>query len=116
MKHFTHFSQAKTGKSIFGDKKQLFINPSLSVRRLLYTGVLLLLLLSCQRETERRSDYLIQGIDVSRYQLQINWSEVAQQDVHFAFVKATEGATHLDTLFHKNWQLIQAAKIRRGAY
>lgn len=116
LKQFGPYSIAKTGDHFFGNTKQLFINLSLFVRRLLYTGVFFLLILSCQRDTERRSDYLIQGIDVSRYQLQINWPEVAQQDVHFAFVKATEGATHLDTLFHKNWQLIQDAGIRKGAY
>lgn len=77
---------------------------------------LLIVLVSCQGDTERRFDYAIQGIDVSRYQLNINWEKVAQQGIHFAFVKATEGATHLDTLFDKNWKAINAAGIRRGAY
>lgn len=86
------------------------------LRYLLYTSIFCLLILSCQRDTVRRTDFLIQGIDVSRYQLHIDWAEVADQDVHFAFVKATEGATHLDTLFQKNWQLIREAGIRRGAY
>jgi len=82
----------------------------------LHISVILLLLFSCQRDTARRTDFAVQGIDVSRYQLQVNWPEVAQQGIHFAFVKATEGATHTDTLFHKNWHLIREAGLRRGAY
>lgn len=73
-------------------------------------------MVSCQGDTERRFDYLVQGIDASRYQLNIDWEVVAQQGIHFAFVKATEGATHLDTLFEKNWTSIRSAGIRRGAY
>jgi lysozyme len=73
-------------------------------------------LASCQKDTVRRVDYAIEGIDVSRYQLAINWDTVAHQGIHFAFVKATEGATHLDTLFQKNWTAIREAGLRRGAY
>lgn len=76
----------------------------------------LFFLVACQGDTVRRVDFAIQGIDVSRYQLKINWEQVAQQDIHFAFVKATEGSTHLDTLFEDNWSAIRDAGLRRGAY
>ena len=78
--------------------------------------LLLLVLASCRRDTERRVDYAIEGIDVSRYQLDVNWDTIAHQGIHFAFVKATEGATHRDTLFQRNWTAIRAAGLRRGAY
>lgn len=84
--------------------------------RLLTIVVALLLFHSCQRETQRRYDYDIQGIDVSRYQAQVDWAIVAEQDMHFAFVKATEGATHTDSFFLSNWDQIKAAGLRRGAY
>ncbi len=86
------------------------------LRSILYSSVLIVLVLSCKEDTVRRTDFLIQGVDVSRYQLQVNWPEVAAQGIHFAFVKATEGATHLDTLFHKNWRAIRESGLRRGAY
>jgi len=71
---------------------------------------------SCSQDTERRDDYAIQGIDVSRYQSVVDWDKIAAQEVHFAFIKATEGATHTDSLFERNWKQIRAAGIRRGAY
>jgi len=86
------------------------------LRSLLPIVTILLLLASCQGDTVRRVDFAIQGIDVSRYQLAIDWEQVAQQDIHFAFVKATEGSTHLDTLFQENWSAIRNAGLRRGAY
>ena len=74
------------------------------------------LAVSCEQDTVRRVDYAIQGIDVSHYQSRINWSTVAEQGMHFAFVKATEGATHSDSLFCENWDAIREAGLRRGAY
>ncbi|MEM1215111.1 MAG: GH25 family lysozyme [Bacteroidota bacterium] len=74
------------------------------------------LLFACQSDTVRRHDFLIQGIDVSRYQAEVNWDTIAAQGMHFAFVKATEGATHADQYFEQNWQALREAGLRRGAY
>lgn len=64
----------------------------------------------------RREDYAIEGIDVSRYQDRIDWTEVANADFDFAFVKATEGLSHIDPNFALNWLDIREAGMRRGAY
>ena len=59
----------------------------------------------------------IQGIDVSHYQSYIQWDTIAAAGiVDFAFVKATEGADHIDTLFSHNWDELSRLGIRRGAY
>lgn len=71
---------------------------------------------SCSEETERLPGYAVFGIDISRYQSRINWDTVARQGVNFAFVKATEGAGHQDTLFCHNWNEIKRVGIKRGAY
>lgn len=57
------------------------------------------------------------GIDVSRYQSEINWHEVAGVDaVRFVMVKATEGATEQDRFFHENvWQAREEG-LHVGAY
>ena len=60
--------------------------------------------------------YEVHGIDVSHYQAEIDWESVAEQGVQFAFVKASEGMTLIDTLFCDNWAAMKAADIRRGAY
>ncbi|MEQ8706578.1 MAG: GH25 family lysozyme [Phaeodactylibacter sp.] len=60
--------------------------------------------------------YEVHGIDVSHYQADIDWNVVAAQGVQFAFVKASEGMTLIDTLFCENWFELKEANIRRGAY
>ena len=57
------------------------------------------------------------GIDVSHHQGEIDWSKVSDQSVVFAYVKATQGSTHLDGQFASHWQsLEQQGNIFRGAY
>ncbi len=59
----------------------------------------------------------LQGIDVSHHQKAIDWETVVQQhDLHFAFVKATEGSDFNDSLFCENWETLQKLGVRRGAY
>ncbi|WP_018478646.1 glycoside hydrolase family 25 protein [Pontibacter roseus] len=56
------------------------------------------------------------GIDVSKYQRNINWEKVRDNDVSFAFIKATEGAKLKDSHFSKNWEKTAEVGIIRGAY
>lgn len=58
----------------------------------------------------------VHGIDVSKYQGRIDWPSVAGSGVSFAWIKATEGADHLDSRFHENWAGAKAAGVPRGAY
>jgi lysozyme len=74
------------------------------------------LIVGCESDTERLSGYAVQGIDVSRHQATIKWQEVAAQDIQFAFIKATEGRKHVDTLFCHNWDETRRVGIKRGAY
>ena len=64
----------------------------------------------------RPDDYPIHGIDVSKYQGEVNWPTVAASGVKFAWIKATEGGDRLDERFAANWQGAKDAGIRRGAY
>ncbi|MFP2903804.1 glycoside hydrolase family 25 protein [Pyxidicoccus sp. 3LFB2] len=57
-----------------------------------------------------------QGIDVSRYQKEVDWARVKKAGIHFAFIKATEGRTYVDPLFARNWQAAGAHGLLRGAY
>jgi lysozyme len=56
------------------------------------------------------------GIDVSHFQGSVSWKEVAGSGVIFAFVKATQGITYVDPQFTVNWEAMQSAGLRRGAY
>ena len=58
----------------------------------------------------------VHGVDVSRWQGEIDWPKLRTQGANFAFIKATDGGDHLDPMFKKNWRAAKAAGIRRGAY
>ena len=58
----------------------------------------------------------IMGIDVSHHQKAINWQQVAEAGVHFAYIKSSEGRDFLDTQFQQNWVAAAEAGIPRGAY
>ncbi len=58
----------------------------------------------------------VQGIDVSRYQLDIDWRKVREAGTRFAFIKATEGGDMLDPRFRENWREAKEAGVPRGAY
>jgi lysozyme len=56
------------------------------------------------------------GIDVSHYQGSVDWKAVKAGGVSFAFAKATEGTSSVDSMFETNWQGIKGAGVLRGAY
>jgi lysozyme len=60
--------------------------------------------------------YAVHGVDVSRYQGDIDWSLVRRSNISFAYIKATEGGDVADEMFATNWVLARAAGMPRGAY
>lgn len=58
----------------------------------------------------------IHGIDISKYQGDIDWMAVRNAGTKFAFIKATEGGDHLDEKFHQNWAGAKAAGVQYGFY
>lgn len=57
------------------------------------------------------------GIDVSKYQGEIDWMAIADnRKVKFAYIKATEGATHVDPNFEKNIAGARQRGVRVGCY
>jgi lysozyme len=61
-------------------------------------------------------DYPIHGIDVSKFQGDIDWNAVASSGVKFAWIKATEGGDRADARFQANWDGAKAAGVPHGAY
>jgi lysozyme len=66
-------------------------------------------------------NYLIHGIDVSKYQRIISWDAVKEMKVKnvqlgFVFIKATEGIVNTDPQFKRNWKKSKQAGMVRGAY
>ncbi|MGE5415448.1 MAG: GH25 family lysozyme [Acidobacteriota bacterium] len=59
---------------------------------------------------------LVKGLDVSHHQGKIDWPELEDQEYHFVFIKATEGAALQDHYFQYNWRASKKAGFIRGAY
>lgn len=72
-------------------------------------------------QIEIPNGYQIHGIDVSRYQSTVNWTEVKNMEekgikIGFVFIKATEGTSIVDGQFRRNWLEAEDKHIPKGAY
>jgi len=62
------------------------------------------------------SGYALHGVDVSHYQGEVDWKALEDQGIDFAFIKATEGSSHLDGKFSENWTAAENTGLYTGAY
>lgn len=63
-----------------------------------------------------REQHPVRGVDVSRYQGEVDWPVLAGQGIDFAFIKATEGSSYVDPHFALNLKGATDAGLRVGAY
>ena len=96
-------------KSLF--KKLLIASTFLAIipGYLLYNGYIAF-------NNPKAEKFPVKGIDVSAYQDNIEWEEVRNDGIKFAYIKATEGKDFSDNMFAVNWENAKRAGIRRGAY
>jgi len=76
---------------------------------LFYSGVLKL-------NNPSWADYPVRGVDVSAYQGEIDWAVLSSQGISFAFIKATEGSSFVDSRFESNLGDALETGLRIGAY
>lgn len=86
----------------------------MKTHHLVYAFLLLVALQSCYDEP--KEGYEMHGIDVSHYQETIDWDLVSNQNIHFAFVKASEGESMKDDRFVDNWASLRETNLTPGAY
>lgn len=60
--------------------------------------------------------YPVKGIDVSAHQEHVDWKGLEDEGIRFAFIKATEGTTFVDSLFEYNWKHAHRTSMKVGAY
>ena len=60
--------------------------------------------------------YPVHGIDISKWQGDINWNEVRKAGIAFVFMKATEGGDHTDSRYEEYWRGARAAGIAHAPY
>ncbi len=58
----------------------------------------------------------VHGIDLSRFQTDVDWQTARASGVNFAFIKAVEGGDLVDPMFADHWRAAGQAGVRRGAY
>ncbi|HEY4120662.1 MAG TPA: GH25 family lysozyme, partial [Byssovorax sp.] len=62
------------------------------------------------------SHAMLKGVDVSDYQLTVDWHAVHAAGFDFAYAQAGDGLSFSDHTFVENWRGIRAAGLARGAY
>lgn len=60
--------------------------------------------------------YPVHGIDISKWQGEIDWNEVRRAGIAFVFMKATEGGDHTDNRYESYWRGARAAGIAHAPY
>src|SRR5262245_17158436 len=58
----------------------------------------------------------VRGIDVSKWQGDIDWDAVKAAGIEFAFIRVSDGAARPDPSFARNWAEAGRVGIARGAY
>lgn len=58
----------------------------------------------------------LRGIDVSKWQGDIDWEAVRGDGVDFAFIRVSDGAARPDPTFARNWAEAGRVGVARGAY
>jgi lysozyme len=65
---------------------------------------------------DKSNQYPVKGIDVSHHNPILDWAEVKNQNINFAYIKATEGISHDDRNYPYNYKLAKENNIKIGAY
>jgi lysozyme len=56
------------------------------------------------------------GVDVSHWQGDMDWQQCYAAGARFAYIKSTEGTTHVDDRFHINWEGVQDVAMYASPY
>jgi lysozyme len=65
---------------------------------------------------QQQNDLYEKGIDVSRWQGEIDWGKVAADGIKHVFIKMSEGGTYIDPQFVTNWNAAKNAGLKVNAY
>jgi lysozyme len=58
----------------------------------------------------------VKGIDVSTYQGVVDWHAAKAAGIEFAFARVSDGVSHPDDQFARNWPAMKTAGVVRGVY
>lgn len=78
--------------------------------------VIVIILINNMANQKKGDDHIVKGVDLSAYQGEIDWKLLADQNIDFAYIKATEGKDYVDEQFKTNWEKSQKTGLKVGAY
>ncbi|MDU1889436.1 MAG: GH25 family lysozyme [Dysgonomonas sp.] len=108
-------TRRKRKKQTFSGKKRFILIASLA----LCAGLAAFFIIKDYLSESASFDsdkYFVKGIDVSHHNPILNWMSLHDQNISFAYIKATEGTTHLDRNYPYNYELAREANIKVGSY
>ncbi len=62
------------------------------------------------------SENVYQGIDVSEWQREIDFTQVVNSGIDIVYIKSSEGTTYIDPYFETNYEKAQSAGLKIGFY
>ncbi len=87
----------------------VFLIVTVTALGIVYNGAVLL-------NHPSKTEYPVRGVDVSVYQGTVDWQTLSAQDIDFAFIKATEGSSFVDSCFAYNYAEAQKQHMAVGVY
>ncbi len=69
-----------------------------------------------QSAVKSKVEFFIRGVDVSKYQGDVDFSRLKNAGVHYVFIRATEGITYQDPDYQSNHAKAKAAGLKVGVY
>ena len=60
--------------------------------------------------------YPVRGVDISHHNGRVNWAQLKSEGISFAYLKSTEGSSHLDPKYLYNYEDAKQADVKIGAY
>ena len=60
--------------------------------------------------------YAVRGVDVSHHNGKVDWKQLNNEGITFAYLKSTEGISHSDTKYIENYTDAKQANVKVGAY
>lgn len=108
-------TRKKSGKKFLSDRNKYILIAGL----VLFAGLAAFFIIKdyySESESFDSDKYYVKGIDVSHHNPILNWASVLDQNITFAYIKATEGTTHLDRNYPYNYELAKDTNIKVGSY
>ena len=59
---------------------------------------------------------MVRGVDVSHHNEPINWTQLKNEGITFAYIKSTEGMSHVDRNYMKNYRDAKQSHVKTGTY